>query len=230
MSGSGPAVGSEPAGRVSASAPGPSGAPRSAGAAGAPGSAGAAGAPGPTVGADDRAIVAAQLGRAPRAIRAVAHRCACGHPDVIETSPRLPDGTPFPTLYYLTCPRAASAVGTLEASGLMTTMSARLAAEPELAARYRAAHEAYLARRRALGDVPEIDAVSAGGMPTRVKCLHVLVAHSLAAGPGVNPLGDEALSALPPWGAGGPCVPAQSPAGAAAVAPPAVVAPCDPPS
>ena len=43
-------------------------------------------------------------------------------------------------------------------------------------------------------------------MPTRVKCLHVLVAHSLAVGPGVNPLGDEALALLPPWGSAGPCV------------------------
>jgi hypothetical protein len=154
----------------------------------------------------DRRVVAAELGRAPRAIRAVAHRCACGNPDVVETSPRLPDGTPFPTLYYLTCPRAASAIGTLEASGLMAEMSARLRDDPELAARYHLAHEAYLARRHALGDVPEIASVSAGGMPSRVKCLHVLVAHSLAAGPGMNPLGDEALALLEPWAAAGPCV------------------------
>jgi hypothetical protein len=33
-------------------------------------------------------------------------------------------------------------------------------------------------------------------MPDRVKCLHVLIAHSLAKGPGVNPLGDEALATL----------------------------------
>lgn len=154
----------------------------------------------------DRVIVGRQLGRAPRAIRAVAHRCECGCPDVIETSPRLPDGTPFPTLYYLTCPRAASAIGTFEASGLMATMSARLHEEPSLASGYRRAHEAYLARRHELGDVPEIEQVSAGGMPTRVKCLHVLIAHSLAAGPGVNPLGDEALARLEPWGRSGPCV------------------------
>jgi uncharacterized protein len=154
----------------------------------------------------DRATVAAQLGREPRAIRAVAHRCECGNPDVIETSPRLPDGTPFPTLYYLTCPRAASAIGTLEASGLMSEMTDRLRAEPELAATYRAAHETYLARREQIGHVDEIDGISAGGMPNRVKCLHVLVAHSLAAGRGVNPFGDEALDALPDWWAAGPCV------------------------
>ncbi|MDT4916606.1 MAG: exopolyphosphatase / guanosine-5-triphosphate,3-diphosphate pyrophosphatase [Pseudonocardiales bacterium] len=162
----------------------------------------------PTVADEDRRIVSRQLGRRPRAIRAVAHRCPCGNPDVIETSPRLPDGTPFPTLYYLTCPKAAAAIGTLESSGMMREMTDRLAADPELAATYRAAHESYLARREQIAHVEEIAGVSAGGMPKRVKCLHVLVAHALAAGPGVNPLGDEALAALPDWWAGGPCVPA----------------------
>ena len=154
----------------------------------------------------DRQVVAAQLGRTPRAIRAVAHRCPCGHPDVIETSPRLPDGTPFPTLYYLTCPKASAAIGTLESSGLMREMTDRLRGDPDLAAAYRAAHDAYLARREKIAHVDEIAGVSAGGMPNRVKCLHVLVAHSLAAGSGVNPLGDEALAALPDWWTGGPCV------------------------
>src|SRR4051812_3581154 len=154
----------------------------------------------------DRAVVGAQLGRAPRAIRAVAHRCPCGNPDVIETSPRLPEGTPFPTLYYLTCPRAAAAIGTLESSGMMREMSDRLRTDADLAAAYLAAHEAYLARREEIGHVGEIAGISAGGMPNRVKCLHVLVGHSLAAGPGVNPLGDEALAALPDWWANGPCV------------------------
>jgi hypothetical protein len=160
---------------------------------------------------EDRTIVAAQLGRAPRAIRSVAHRCSCGNPDVVETSPRLPDGTPFPTLYYLTCPRAAAAIGTLESSGLMREMTERLGTDAALAAQYRAAHESYLARREQIGHVEQISGVSAGGMPNRVKCLHVLVAHSLAVGPGVNPLGDEALAALPDWSAAGPCVPGPTP-------------------
>ncbi len=161
----------------------------------------------PVVSADDRAAVAAQLGRPPRAIRDVAHRCPCGNPDVVETSPRLPDGTPFPTLYYLTCPRAASAIGRLEGSGLMRSMTDRLGTDPALAEAYRAAHHSYLARRQQIAQVAEIDGVSAGGMPTRVKCLHVLVGHSLAVGRGVNPLGDEALDLLEPWWTSGPCVP-----------------------
>ena len=154
----------------------------------------------------DRGAVAAQLGRLPRAMRAVAHRCPCGLPDVVETSPRLPDGTPFPTLDYLTCPKASAAVGRLEASGVMREMADRLRTDEELAAGYRSAHQAYLDRRRELGDVPEIDGVSAGGMPTRVKCLHALLGHALAAGPGVNPLGDEVRDAVSPWWSGGPCV------------------------
>ncbi len=145
---------------------------------------------------NDLAIVEAQLGREPRGVVEVAWRCACGKPGVVKTLPRLPNGTPFPTTYYLTNPRLVSAVSTLEASGLMSEMSERLAEDNELAARYRAAHEAYLADREALGHVEEIDGISAGGMPVRVKCLHVLVGHALAAGRGVNPFGDEALDRI----------------------------------
>jgi hypothetical protein len=154
---------------------------------------------------DDAAAVTRQLGREPRGVVRAAHRCPCGQPDVVMTRPRLPDGTPFPTLYYLTCPKAAALIGTLESSGLMRDMEARLADDPELAAAYRSAHESYLAERDALDPVAELDGVSAGGMPTRVKCLHVLVAHALAAGPGVNPLGDEALAAMGQWWTGTTC-------------------------
>ena len=154
----------------------------------------------------DEAAVAAQLGREPRAIHEVGHRCPCGHPDVVTTEPRLPDGTPFPTTYYLTCPRAASRIGTLEGSGLMKEMQDRLATDPELAAAYEAAHRRYLDARAALGEVPEIAGVSAGGMPDRVKCLHVLAAQSLAQGRGVNPLGDEVLDLLGAWWEPGACV------------------------
>ena len=152
----------------------------------------------------DREAVEAQLGRPPRGLRDVAHRCTCGLPDVVETAPRLEDGTPFPTLYYLTCPRAASAIGRLEGSGLMASMTSRLASDDDLAARYAAASVDYVARRDAIEVLP--GAPTAGGMPDRVKCLHVLVAHELAV-PGSNPFGREALDALDDWGASGPCVP-----------------------
>ena len=155
---------------------------------------------------DDEDAVARQLGRPPRSIHAVGHRCPCGNPDVVTTEPRLPNGSPFPTTYYLTCPRAASRIGTLEGSGLMKEMQARLSEDADLAAAYLAAHESYLAARAELGEVPEIDGITAGGMPDRVKCLHVLAGHALAAGPGVNPFGDEVLELLGEWWAEGPCV------------------------
>lgn len=147
----------------------------------------------------DLEIVGEQLGRFPRGCRRVAARCQCTGPLVVQTSPRLPDGTPFPTTYYLTCPRLAGAIGTLESTGLMREMEAELAQDPELAAQYRAAHDRYLIDREKLGAVPELEGISAGGMPNRVKCLHVLIAQSLACGPGVNPFGDRALAMLSPW-------------------------------
>ena len=156
--------------------------------------------------AADEAAVAAQLGRTPRGVVSVGHRCPCGNPDVVTTEPRLPDGTPFPTTFYLTCPRAASRIGSLEGDGVMAEMTERLAHDPDLAAAYRTAHERYLAEREAIGQVPEIAGISAGGMPDRVKCLHVLAAQSLAQGPGANPLGDEVLAELGDFWATGPCV------------------------
>ena len=157
----------------------------------------------------DEAAVAAQLGRLPRGQLAVAHRCPCRLPDVVETAPRLPDGTPFPTLYYLTCPRATAAVSGLEAAGAMRAMTARLTGEPARAAYQRAAAD-YLARRDAAAVAAGVEPLppgtqSAGGMPDRVKCLHALVAHELAA-PGSNPFGREALAAIGPWWSRGRCV------------------------
>ncbi|WP_159621465.1 DUF501 domain-containing protein [Ruania rhizosphaerae] len=144
----------------------------------------------------DLDVVAEQLGREPRGVVAVAARCVCTRPLVVRTRPRLDDGTPFPTSFYLTSPGAVGAVSTLEANGVMREMTDRLGEDDELATAYGRAHEDYLRRRSELGEVPEIDGISAGGMPTRVKCLHVLVAHSLAVGPGINPLGDEALAMI----------------------------------
>ncbi len=153
----------------------------------------------------DLDVLSRQLGRPVRDVVEIPARCVCGNPLVAATSPRLSNGTPFPTTFYLTHPVITSAVSRLEAAGLMNEMNERLGGDEALAADYRAAHEAYLASRAeigarsGIGAVPEIDGISAGGMPTRVKCLHVLVGHSLAAGPGVNPLGDEALAAIGEW-------------------------------
>lgn len=142
----------------------------------------------------DLDAVARQLGREPRGVLEIAYRCPNGEPAVVKTSPRLPDGTPFPTLFYLTHPLLTAAASRLESDGLMRRMGERLHEDPELAAAYRRAHESYLAERDAIE--PLGTTFSGGGMPDRVKCLHVLIAHALAKGRGVNPFGDEALAIL----------------------------------
>jgi len=143
---------------------------------------------------EDLAAVSAQLGRPARDVLAIAARTRAGEPAVVATAPRLADGTPFPTYYYLTHPVLVAAMSRLEADGRMRELNARLEEEPELAAAYADAHRAYLVDRDAAGVVPELAGVSAGGMPRRVKCLHALAAHALAAGPGTNPIGDLALA------------------------------------
>ncbi|GLK18127.1 DUF501 domain-containing protein [Herbiconiux flava] len=140
----------------------------------------------------DLAVAGSQLGRPVRNVLGIAARCVCGNPTVLATAPRLADGSPFPTLYYLSHPAATAAMSDLEAEHVMVEFQDALA-DPELNAAYLAAHEAYLADRAVYGEVPEIAGISAGGMPVRVKCLHALAAHALAAGPGVNPVGDLAL-------------------------------------
>jgi uncharacterized protein len=146
------------------------------------------------VSAEDVRIVSRQLGRPARDVIGIAARCACGAPTVVATAPRLADGTPFPTLYYLSHPAATAALSHLEATQVMNELNELLASDAELRERYAAVHRAYLADRESIRRVPELDGISAGGMPARVKCLHALAAHSLAAGPGVNPIGDLALA------------------------------------
>lgn len=162
--------------------------------------------------AHDRAVTEAdldtlsrQLGRPVRDVVEIGARCVCGNPLVATTAPRLTNGIPFPTTFYLTHPALTAAVSRVEADGEMARMNERLEQDAELAAAHRAAHEAYIAERDRVGadagtgPVPEIAGVSAGGMPERVKCLHALVGHALAAGPGVNPLGDETIALVAPW-------------------------------
>jgi hypothetical protein len=154
--------------------------------------------PYPAVTEAELSVLQAQLGRPVRGAVGIAARCVCGNPTVVATSPRLPDGTPFPTFYYLTHPGATAAMSTLEAGHVMRELNDALVEDDDLAAGYARAHEAFLADRRHYGEVEEIDGISSGGMPTRVKCLHALAGHALAAGPGVNPIGDRALE-LSSW-------------------------------
>lgn len=161
------------------------------------------------VSAADVAMLEAQLGRAPRGLLRVAARCGDGWPAVVVTAPRLPDGTPFPTFYYLTCRRLNASLSTLESEGLMKVYAQQLVDDHDFGAQYRAAHASYVADREHIEYVDEIANYSAGGMPDRVKCLHALVGHSLAVGPGVNPVGDLALAEISSrglWPHHGACV------------------------
>lgn len=142
----------------------------------------------------DIAVVTAQLGRPARDVIGIPARCVCGNPTVVSTRPRLSDGTPFPTFYYLTHPAATAAISQLEATQVMNEYNDMLAEDEGLRAAYASAHAAFLADRESIAHVDEIAGISSGGMPTRVKCLHALAAHALAAGPGVNPIGDLALA------------------------------------
>lgn len=142
--------------------------------------------------AHDLDKIAAQLGRKPRGVLTVSYWTPDGEPGVIMTAPKLPDGTPFPTLYYLTEPRLVAAASRLEASGIMKDMTARLQASERLQDNYLAAHQHYLQVRNSIEDLGTD--FSGGGMPDRVKCLHVLMAYALSEEPGVVLLGDEAVA------------------------------------
>ena len=154
----------------------------------------------------DLEIMRLQLGRDMRGVVSIARRCGCGRPAVVRTAPRLEDGTPFPTSLYLTLPWLTLELSRLEATGLMAELTERLAEDEALAARYRDAHDRYLARRAEIGEAEEVAHVSAGGMPTRVKCLHALAGQALAEGPGVNPVGDEVLAMIAGAGPAGDLV------------------------
>jgi uncharacterized protein len=159
----------------------------------------------PVAGPDDVAVVSAQLGRPARGAPAVVHRCGHDLPTVVRVAPRLEDGTPFPTVFWLTCPLLRAGVGRLEADHLMVRLSERLVDDPAFAEAYAQGSDRYVAARDRLGD-PLDGAPTAGGMPGRIKCLHVHVAHHLATGD--NVVGDAALDALLPLACAGPCVPA----------------------
>lgn len=153
----------------------------------------------------DIRVLSAQLGRPVRDVIEIPARCVCGNPLVAATAPRLSNGNPFPTVFYLAHPAITAAASRLEAGGLMYEMTDALAADTELANRYTLAHENYLAERERIrlisgtDEVPEIENISAGGMPTRVKCLHAVIGHTLAVGRGINPMGDWGLDEITDW-------------------------------
>jgi hypothetical protein len=157
----------------------------------------------PSISDTDAELAAAMIGRPLRGQSAVAVSCAWGLPAVLRVAPRLDDGTPFPTLFWLSCPLANRAIGQLEASGVMRELTERLNEDAALAEGYQAAHGRYVAARDALGP-PVPGDPSAGGMPGRVKCLHALYAHHLATRD--NPVGAWAAERIEPMSCPAPCV------------------------
>ncbi|MDQ4148839.1 MAG: DUF501 domain-containing protein [Actinomycetota bacterium] len=140
----------------------------------------------------DQIAVEQQLGREPRGRWRVARRCSCGKPQVIETHPRLEDGTPFPTLWWLTCRALAGRVGQLESSGWMGELNERLATDPSFRKALAESTERYVMRRDLLERLGPT--THPGGGPERVKCLHAHTAHYLIIQD--NPVGAEVLAAL----------------------------------
>ena len=121
----------------------------------------------------------------------VARRCHLGVPMVIENHPRLENGAPFPTLYWLTCPVLVKRVSRIEARGHMEYVNARLTTDPSLHTRL-AESIAFLRERRDGHEVIEDSGAPPGGGPDKVKCLHAHVAQELAQG--VNPVGSATLA------------------------------------
>ncbi len=139
---------------------------------------------------EDERTVQLQLGRPLRGRWAVAKRCHLGIPMVIENHPRLPDGAPFPTLFWLTCPLLVKRASRLESDGWMVGVNEELASDPSLRRRLIEALDRYRSRRDA--HEPIEGGAAPGGGPEHVKCLHAHLAHQLADSP--NPVGAATLA------------------------------------
>ncbi len=158
----------------------------------------------PEADAAELAVLAEQIGRPSRGRSAVVHRCGYGLPTVVRVDPRLDDGTPFPTTFWLSCPALNSAVGRLEGDHEMVAVNERLAADEDLRQQYLDAQLRLVAFRDALGGGEKLPGdPTAGGRPGHVKCLHVAVGHHLATGD--NVVGAEALDQARPVDCAGPC-------------------------
>jgi hypothetical protein len=146
----------------------------------------------------DRQVIEIQLGRPLRARSQVVARCHLGLPVVVQVPPHLEDGTPFPTLYWLTCPLATTRIGRLEGAGGVKRMESKAAADPEFAAALEKAHADYAAERDALvtSDGAPRPTGGIGGTSRGVKCLHAHYAYQAAGGE--NPVGELVAAWIEP--------------------------------
>lgn len=154
----------------------------------------------------DREVVEAQIGRSLRAPSETVSRCHLGLPVVVEVPPVLDDGTPFPTLYWLTCPLATTRIGRLEGAGGVKRMEAKADADPEFGEGVAAANVSYAAERdRKLPDgTDHVPSGGVGGVGEGIKCLHAHYAHTRAGGE--NPVGRVVAAWIEPLDCEQPCV------------------------
>ena len=155
---------------------------------------------------DDLLVVRRQIGRAPRGVEGIACRCRFGCPQVVMVHPVV-DGTPFPTLYWLTCPHLRRAVSALESAGWVARLEDEVRRDDELCAELERAHRVYIELRAARLSAEDRATLAERGMLRGlldrgiggvadlrcVKCLHLHVAHALA---GENPIGASVLADL----------------------------------
>ena len=141
------------------------------------------------VGPRDRAVIAGELGRQPHDLTGIAARCPFGYPAVVETAPILSDGTPNPTLLYLSCPAVATAVSRVESGGAVRRMRTACRREGPLRRLLLEITGLYRERRSDLaGDGSDTTAQTArlgagiGGPegPEVASCLHAYAAALLA--------------------------------------------------
>jgi hypothetical protein len=156
------------------------------------------------LGTEDKETAERQLGRVVRGDARVAARCPYGEVEVIATPPLLPDGTPFPTLYWLSCPLLQRNVSGLENGDFRGLLRRKLEEEPGFAEALRRAEGEYIAAREEWAGEMQVAEESRGYFSGRegiggtvaggLKCLHAHLAHYLAGG--VNPVGEAVAEAL----------------------------------
>ncbi len=156
---------------------------------------------------DERGLVEAQIGRPPRSVIDATARCHLDLPVVITVPPLLDDGTPFPTLYWLTCPLASKRIGRIEAGGGVRAAEVMLAEDAGLRGSHESAMERYRDDRDAR--VPEDHtgprpSGGVGGTGAGVKCLHAHYADSAAGND--NPIGAWVGSQIEPLDCAQRCV------------------------
>lgn len=134
-------------------------------------------------------MIAGELGRAPRDLTGIAVRCPHGYPAVTETAPILAEGSPNPTLLYMTCPALAAMISRVEAAGGVRALRSACQDDNELREILEEITRAYQERRAALA----LEGASAGvrdprpgagiggpESPETASCLHAYGAALLA--------------------------------------------------